>query len=90
MWCHARLQVQLVRLQIRVPEYGWTTQKVFHLLNCLVSGLRCAVLFFRPALENLHPTITKLMLLDLPGTCAGEQAPRCTASSFRAAVLACS
>ena len=26
---------QLVRIQVRVPEYGWTTQKVFHLLNFL-------------------------------------------------------
>lgn len=30
--------VQLVRIQLRVPEYGWTTQKVFHLLNFLCSG----------------------------------------------------
>ncbi|GFR46470.1 hypothetical protein Agub_g8046 [Astrephomene gubernaculifera] len=59
--------VQLLRLQLRVPEYGWTTQKVFHLLNCLVSAMRCAVFFFRPALEGLHPVVTKLMLLDLPG-----------------------
>ncbi|KAG2452596.1 hypothetical protein HYH02_002833 [Chlamydomonas schloesseri] len=59
--------VQLLRLQLRVPEYGWTTQKVFHLLNCLVSVLRCSVFFFRPALEGLHPVVTKLMLLDLPG-----------------------
>ncbi|EFJ50603.1 hypothetical protein VOLCADRAFT_58181, partial [Volvox carteri f. nagariensis] len=59
--------VQLIRLQLRVPEYGWTTQKVFHLLNCLVSVLRCSVFFFRPALEGLHPVVTKLMLLDLPG-----------------------
>ncbi|GLI58882.1 hypothetical protein VaNZ11_000634 [Volvox africanus] len=58
---------QLIRLQLRVPEYGWTTQKVFHLLNCLVSVLRCSVFFFRPALEGLHPVVTKLMLLDLPG-----------------------
>jgi len=31
--------VQLVRIQLRVPEYGWTTQKVFHLLNALVCSL---------------------------------------------------
>ena len=35
--------VQLVRIQRRVPEYGWTTQKVFHLLNAFVCLLRCAV-----------------------------------------------
>ena len=31
-------QVQLVRIQMRVPEYGWTTQKVFHLMNFVVNG----------------------------------------------------
>ncbi|MED6170361.1 E3 ubiquitin-protein ligase tom1 [Stylosanthes scabra] len=25
--------VQLLRIHVRVPEYGWTTQKVFHLMN---------------------------------------------------------
>lgn len=32
------IQIQLVRIQLRVPEYGWTTQKVFHFLNFLVNG----------------------------------------------------
>lgn len=32
------LQVQLVRIHLRVPEYGWTTQKVFHLMNFAVNG----------------------------------------------------
>ncbi|KVH93429.1 hypothetical protein Ccrd_004527, partial [Cynara cardunculus var. scolymus] len=43
--------VQLVRIQMRVPEYGWTTQKVFHLMNFVVNG--CKVL--------------DMILLDLPG-----------------------
>ncbi|KAI5661393.1 hypothetical protein M9H77_20716 [Catharanthus roseus] len=43
--------VQLIRIQLRVPEYGWTTQKVFHLMNFVVTGCK--------AIE--------LMLLDLPG-----------------------
>lgn len=30
--------IQLVRIQLRVPEYGWTTQKVFHFLNFLVNA----------------------------------------------------
>uniref|UniRef100_A0A0D9XLX7 THH1/TOM1/TOM3 domain-containing protein n=1 Tax=Leersia perrieri TaxID=77586 RepID=A0A0D9XLX7_9ORYZ len=30
--------VQLIRIECRVPEYGWTTQKVFHFLNFLVNG----------------------------------------------------
>ena len=32
-----------IRIQLRVPEYGWTTQKVFHLLNFMVAGLRAGV-----------------------------------------------
>ncbi|PNH09947.1 hypothetical protein TSOC_003401, partial [Tetrabaena socialis] len=38
--------------------------------NCVVSALRCTVFYFRafrPALEGLHPVVTKLMLLHLPG-----------------------
>ncbi|CAA2961490.1 tobamovirus multiplication 1 [Olea europaea subsp. europaea] len=30
--------IQLIRIELRVPEYGWTTQKVFHLLNFIVNG----------------------------------------------------
>ena len=37
-------QVQLIRIQLRVPEYGWTTQKVFHLMNFIVTG--CKFCFF--------------------------------------------
>lgn len=39
--------VQLIRIQKRVPEYGWTTQKVFHLLNAFVCVLRCVVFALR-------------------------------------------
>ena len=35
---------QLVRIQVRVPEYGWTTQKVFHLLNLLCFGIYATTL----------------------------------------------
>lgn len=31
-------QIQLIRIELRVPEYGWTTQKVFHLMNFIVNG----------------------------------------------------
>ncbi|KAK6149770.1 hypothetical protein DH2020_017295 [Rehmannia glutinosa] len=30
--------IQLIRIELRVPEYGWTTQKVFHLMNFIVNG----------------------------------------------------
>lgn len=56
-----------MRIQLRVPEYGWTTQKVFHLLNALVSSLRCASFMFRPQMDALHPDVLRLVLFDLPG-----------------------
>ncbi|KAI8465417.1 MAG: DUF1084-domain-containing protein [Monoraphidium minutum] len=59
--------IQLVRIQLRVPEFGWTTQKVFHLLNALVSSLRCASFLFRPQMDALHPDVLRLVLYDLPG-----------------------
>uniref|UniRef100_A0A7S0UW46 THH1/TOM1/TOM3 domain-containing protein n=1 Tax=Polytomella parva TaxID=51329 RepID=A0A7S0UW46_9CHLO len=59
--------IQLGRIQLRVPEYGWTTQKVFHLLNCLVSGLRCAIFFLRPKLDAIQPLLLRVGFLDLPG-----------------------
>jgi len=59
--------IQLVRIQLRVPEYGWTTQKVFHLLNCFVSCMRAGVFMFRLSLDSLHPVLAKVILLDLPG-----------------------
>ncbi|XP_019459954.1 PREDICTED: protein TOM THREE HOMOLOG 1-like isoform X2 [Lupinus angustifolius] len=47
--------VQLFRIQLRVPEYGWTTQKVFHFLNFLVNGVRCSVFIFRRDVQKLQP-----------------------------------
>ena len=39
--------IQLCRIQIRAPVAGWTTQKVFHLLNAFVCILRCVVFALR-------------------------------------------
>lgn len=64
---HTCLQIQLLRIQLRVPEYGWTTQKVFHLLNCLVCGLRAGTFLFREQMQTLHPDALRLVLFDLPG-----------------------
>lgn len=61
------LQVQLIRIHLRVPEYGWTTQKVFHLLNCIVCTLRTGIFMFRLQLEGIHPGLWRLVLLDMPG-----------------------
>ncbi|KAK9678342.1 hypothetical protein RND81_11G205200 [Saponaria officinalis] len=57
--------VQLVRIQCRVPDYGWTTQKVFHFLNFLVNGVRCVVFVFRRDVQSLHPEIIQHVLLDV-------------------------
>ena len=43
--------VQLVRISRRCPQYGWTTQKVFHLLNLLVCALRAIVMALHSQLE---------------------------------------
>ncbi|OIW18096.1 hypothetical protein TanjilG_01185 [Lupinus angustifolius] len=58
--------VQLFRIQLRVPEYGWTTQKVFHFLNFLVNGVRCSVFIFRRDVQKLQPEIVQHILLDMP------------------------
>ncbi|CAO2831152.1 unnamed protein product [Amaranthus hypochondriacus] len=58
--------VQLIRIQSRVPEYGWTTQKVFHFLNFFVNGVRCIVFLFRRDVQLLQPEIVQHIMLDLP------------------------
>ncbi|XP_075506370.1 tobamovirus multiplication protein 3-like isoform X1 [Primulina tabacum] len=58
--------VQLVRIQFRVPEYGWTTQKVFHFLNFFVNSVRCFVFAFRRNIQSLNPEIIQHILLDMP------------------------
>ncbi|KAK9001706.1 hypothetical protein V6N11_083483 [Hibiscus sabdariffa] len=58
--------VQLVRIHLRVPEFGWTTQKVFHLLIFLVNGVRGVVFVFRRNVQALHPEIVQHILLDMP------------------------
>ncbi|EXB87217.1 hypothetical protein L484_000808 [Morus notabilis] len=58
--------IQLVRIQLRVPEYGWTTQKVFHFLNFVVNGVRALVFVFRRDVQKLQPEIAQHILLDLP------------------------
>ncbi|KAJ0974313.1 hypothetical protein J5N97_016278 [Dioscorea zingiberensis] len=58
--------IQLVRIECRVPEYGWTTQKVFHFLNFLVNGVRSVVFVFRRNMQHFE-LIFQHVLLDLPG-----------------------
>jgi hypothetical protein len=78
------MQVQLVRIQLRVPEYGWTTQKVFHLLNALVCALRCGSFAFRPQMDALHPDVLRLVLYDLPGAAPTAAGPSSCPQAQRA------
>ncbi|CAN1222378.1 Tobamovirus multiplication protein 1 [Linum grandiflorum] len=55
--------IQLIRIELRVPEYGWTTQKVFHLMNFIVNGVRALVFGFHMQVFGLHP---KLQARSLP------------------------
>ncbi|XP_008812434.2 tobamovirus multiplication protein 1 [Phoenix dactylifera] len=59
--------IQLIRIQLRVPEYGWTTQKVFHLMNFIVNGARAVVFGFHSQVFLFKPKVFALALLDLPG-----------------------
>lgn len=59
--------IQLARIQRRVPEFGWTTQKVFHLMNFVVNGVRAVVFGFHAYVFLLQTKVYKLVLLDLPG-----------------------
>nr|GEX69070.1 tobamovirus multiplication protein 1-like [Tanacetum cinerariifolium] len=59
--------IQLIRIEIRVPEYGWTIQKVFHLMNFIVNGVRAVVFGFHLQVFSLHPKVCVWMLLEAPG-----------------------
>ncbi|KAJ9562911.1 hypothetical protein OSB04_008071 [Centaurea solstitialis] len=59
--------IQLIRIEIRVPEYGWTTQKVFHLMNFIVNGVRAIVFGFHVQVFNLPLKVWIWVLLEVPG-----------------------
>ncbi|KAG5015006.1 hypothetical protein JHK85_021142 [Glycine max] len=59
--------VQLVRIQRRVPEYGWTTQKVFHLMNFVVNGLRAVLFGFYRSVFAIRPKALEQVLMEVPG-----------------------
>ncbi|KAK8618305.1 hypothetical protein V6N13_132300 [Hibiscus sabdariffa] len=52
--------IQLIRIELRVPEYGWTTQKVFHLMNVIVNGVRAVMFGFHKQVFVLHPKARSL------------------------------
>nr|GLL45691.1 tobamovirus multiplication protein 1-like isoform X1 [Ipomoea trifida] len=52
--------IQLIRIEVRVPEFGWTTQKVFHLMNFIVNGVRAIVFGFHKQVFLFHPKARSL------------------------------
>ncbi|KAF8377308.1 hypothetical protein HHK36_030683 [Tetracentron sinense] len=60
-------KVQLFRIQMRVPDNGWTTQKIFHLMNFVVNGLRAILFGLYKSVFLLKPKVLEMALLDLPG-----------------------
>ncbi|XP_026448212.1 tobamovirus multiplication protein 1-like [Papaver somniferum] len=59
--------IQLIRIEVRVPEYGWTTQKVFHLMNFIVNGVRAIVFGFHKQVFVFKIKVFTLMLVEFPG-----------------------
>ncbi|XP_042378395.1 tobamovirus multiplication protein 1-like [Zingiber officinale] len=59
--------VQLIRIQLRVPQYGWTTQKVFHFMNFIVNGVRAVEFGFHTRVFLFRPKVYTIALLDFPG-----------------------
>ncbi|XP_058758813.1 tobamovirus multiplication protein 1-like [Vicia villosa] len=59
--------IQLVRIQMRVPEYGWTTQKVFHLMNFLVNGVRALIFGLYESVFAIKPKAFEQVLMEVPG-----------------------
>ena len=56
-----------------MPDYGWTTQKVFHLLNFVFCVIRCVSFSVYTLLQDLNDdndkeVVVKLIVFDLPGT----------------------
>lgn len=58
--------VQIVRIQVRASQYGWTTQKAFQTLNLVVCGSRSAVFGLRRRVMALSGEFAKDLLLGLP------------------------
>ncbi|KAH9796413.1 Tobamovirus multiplication protein 1 [Citrus sinensis] len=70
--CAAYALIQLIRIELRVPEYGWTTQKVFHLMNFIVNGVRAVVFGFHMQVFLLHPKVCIWVYLWIDDSSAAE------------------
>ncbi|RRT57132.1 hypothetical protein B296_00045746, partial [Ensete ventricosum] len=61
--------VQLIRIQVRVPEYGWTTQKVFHFMNFIVNGVRAVEFGFHAQVFLFRPRVNVGSVTAICFTC---------------------
>ncbi|KAJ0856801.1 hypothetical protein HanRHA438_Chr13g0582611 [Helianthus annuus] len=52
---------------MRVPELGWRTQKVFHLMNFVVNRLRAVQFGLYSSFFHVKLKVLDIILLDLPG-----------------------
>uniref|UniRef100_A0A7C9F126 THH1/TOM1/TOM3 domain-containing protein n=1 Tax=Opuntia streptacantha TaxID=393608 RepID=A0A7C9F126_OPUST len=59
--------VQLIRIQLRAPDCGWTTQKVFHLMNFIVNGCRALLFGLYDKVSQIRPRTVQIMLVEVPG-----------------------
>ncbi|XP_055814097.1 tobamovirus multiplication protein 1-like [Solanum dulcamara] len=61
--------IQLVRIHLRVPQYGWTTQKVFNQMNFIANGVGAIVFEFHKHIFLFYPNKVLLTraILDLQG-----------------------
>ncbi|XP_022967523.1 tobamovirus multiplication protein 1-like [Cucurbita maxima] len=59
--------VQLIRIQIRVPEFEWTTQKGFHLMNFIVNGLRAIIFGLYKSVFLIRPKVLEMVIMEIPG-----------------------
>ncbi|KAG5234626.1 hypothetical protein OIU77_009700 [Salix suchowensis] len=59
--------IQFIRIELRVPENGLTTQKVFHFMNFIVNAVRAVAFGFHKQVFIMHPKALVLIFLNLPG-----------------------
>ena len=60
--CHAL--VQLCCIQLSMPEYGWTTQKVFNLMNFIVNGFKAVLFGFYKSVFLVKSKALEMVLLS--------------------------
>ena len=58
--------VQLLRIQVRLGEFGWTMQKLFHLFNFVMCVLRAVSLWLWNDLDKDSLEGAEIVLFDLP------------------------